>query len=441
MTSTSTVITPSLLPNDPSLAQLKKLAKELREAARTGEADALEQFRLFHPRGIDPAAAKLSDAQLVIARGYSFPSWPKLVHFVESGPGAEIAEDCQKLRSAIDDNNTDAIRSIVARRPDIVHDHVRRMRQRYGNYRPLTYACSQGQIEAARILIELGSDIREDGNLPAARGSSHIPVLELLTEHGIDINEQVYDWAPLISHPCEDLDAEVLKWMLDHGADPDLVISGSRAPLTALEMILGTYSRSFLNGRMVACAELLVAAGAAHEDGPVMDMHRRRFKELEARLNDDPDLINRHLPGLHYGETGGRRMNARGGTLLHMAAEWPDLEAAELLISHGADVNVKAEIDADGVGGQTPLFNALSQFRNHGLEVADFLLAESADHTITATVPGSYEERDEMFTGNAVEYAARYPGRWMNDWEAVVALFDHHDTDIRHIEPASAEGR
>jgi len=68
-----------------NLEQQRKRAKDLLNALRAGDAEALSRFRKHHPGGEDlhsPAEAerfaRLSEAQLVIARELRFPSWPKL---------------------------------------------------------------------------------------------------------------------------------------------------------------------------------------------------------------------------------------------------------------------------------------------------------------------------------------------------------------------------
>ena len=48
-----------------------------------------------------------------------------------------------------------------------------------------------------------------------------------------------------------------------------------------------------------------------------------------------------------------------GGTLLHLAIEYDDIDVARWLIERGADVNANAAIDADGFGGHTPLFHTV----------------------------------------------------------------------------------
>ena len=65
------------------LEQQRKRAKELHRAFLAGDDAALHRFRARHPTlwrdgEAAPRAAKLSDAQLVIAREIGLPSWPKL---------------------------------------------------------------------------------------------------------------------------------------------------------------------------------------------------------------------------------------------------------------------------------------------------------------------------------------------------------------------------
>jgi ankyrin repeat protein len=48
---------------------------------------------------------------------------------------------------------------------------------------------------------------------------------------------------------------------------------------------------------------------------------------------------------LRLGETAARGMWPNGATLLHVAAEYAFMDAAKLLIDHGADVNHGSEAD------------------------------------------------------------------------------------------------
>jgi ankyrin repeat protein len=83
------------LPAAPDLAQQRKRAKELLRAVRAGEAAALARLRYGHPRFADApdtalGAAKLHDAQWVIAREYGFSSWAKLKAHIDEITGAGL---------------------------------------------------------------------------------------------------------------------------------------------------------------------------------------------------------------------------------------------------------------------------------------------------------------------------------------------------------------
>ncbi|HEY9294523.1 MAG TPA: class I SAM-dependent methyltransferase, partial [Microlunatus sp.] len=60
-------------PDHLSLDQLRRDAKRLAKAARSGDHDAVRRL------GADPSRARLADAQLVLAREHGYRSWPRLV--------------------------------------------------------------------------------------------------------------------------------------------------------------------------------------------------------------------------------------------------------------------------------------------------------------------------------------------------------------------------
>lgn len=82
-----------LLPQRPSLEQLKHQAKELRKAFHAGDPDATRRATEHLP-GLTRKEAgpfSLSNAQYVVAREYSFASWPKLKHYLQALP-AEVVQ-------------------------------------------------------------------------------------------------------------------------------------------------------------------------------------------------------------------------------------------------------------------------------------------------------------------------------------------------------------
>jgi hypothetical protein len=66
------------IPLRPNLDQLKHQAKDLLRAIRHGDPAATAELHQYHPEATDPATARLADAQLVLARSYGAPSWPRL---------------------------------------------------------------------------------------------------------------------------------------------------------------------------------------------------------------------------------------------------------------------------------------------------------------------------------------------------------------------------
>ena len=81
----------SLLPARPDLDQLRRRAKELRDAVRRGDAPALARFAAHHPSAW-PDAVSLAAAQFVIARELGFSSWPALKAAVDADAGARRRE-------------------------------------------------------------------------------------------------------------------------------------------------------------------------------------------------------------------------------------------------------------------------------------------------------------------------------------------------------------
>src|SRR5262252_4716556 len=103
------------LPVRPNLDQLHRQAKELLRAIHAGDANAIAELREQHPKSIDPAAAKLCDAQLVLARSYQASSWTRLIHAVQLAD-AIWRDDLEKVRTLISGDHALLHEDVLIRR-------------------------------------------------------------------------------------------------------------------------------------------------------------------------------------------------------------------------------------------------------------------------------------------------------------------------------------
>jgi len=386
---------PRPLPDRPNLRHLKDQAKDLLESG---------------------AAASVTDAQFKIARLYGFASWPKLKAHVDS------LEEIGQLKQAIDANDFDRVKALMTRNPAL-----HRAPLGYGKDGPLTWVAecrvpweppSRARLAMATWMLEHGSDVHQGGDGPlmrAALNAYRIPMMELLVAHGADVNALWHGHFPIIFAPCESLDPAALQWLLDHGADPNrrdhgYEISGHPYPGTALDYVIGSYGRS--TERLRSCIDILLdAGGTTRYDAPaVLHLLRGRLDSLAELLDADPALVKRRFPELDCGMTGGRCLTLQGGTLLHVAAEYGNPAAAALLLNRGADVNAPATVDAAGVGGQTAIFHAVTQFDDAGFPITQLLLEHGADLAVRVKLPGDYERPGEIVECTPLGYALRFGG-------------------------------
>jgi ankyrin repeat protein len=386
---------PRPLPDRPNLRHLKAQAKDLFKAG---------------------TAASITDAQFKIARLYGFASWPKLKAHVDS------LEEVGQLKQAIDTNDFPRVKTLMTRNPAL-----HRAPLGYGKDGPLTWVAecrvpweppSPERLAMATWMLEHGSDVHQGGDGPlmrAALNGYRIPMMELLVSHGADVNALWHGHFPIIFAPCESLDPDALKWLIDHGANPNCrdhgyKISGHPYPGTALDYVVASYARS--PQRQSACIDILLeAGGVTRYDVPgMLQLLCGRLDALAKQIDADPALVNRRFAELDCGMSGGRSLTLQGATLLHVAAEYGGLEAAALLLDRGADVNARATVDAAGVGGQTAIFHAVTQFDDGALPVAQLLIERGADLAVRAKLPGDYERPGEIVECTPLGYALLFGG-------------------------------
>jgi hypothetical protein len=369
------------LPVRPSLDQLKHQAKDLLLAIHAGDPDALATYREHRPGATDPAAAKLADAQLVLARTYQASSWTRLVHAV-------------RLANAIWDDDCDAVLQLVTANPELIDEAVLiRTDSNWGP--PMTYAANLGRDRIIRMLRDRGAtDLEPAAGRAALQGK-------------VETAKMLYDMAgrpPLpddaLGGPAYTLSAEGTAFLLAMGAR---VVDNDGNRLAPVHVVLETDSRK--PAAKHAILEMYVRNGLELPDTPVMALHRGRIDLLEAHLQRDPGLLGRTFSHreIYPADLGCREpLDATvgtpldGTTLLHMCVDYGELDIARWLLDRGMDANARAAVGRSGFGGYTALFNTVvSQpnfWMNHGERgpfVAPFtelLLGRGADPNVRASI-------------------------------------------------------
>lgn len=368
-----------LLPVRPDETQLRRQAKDLLRALRAGKPSALEDLRAFHPCPPAPADATLADAQLTLARSYQAPTWARLM------------QSC-RLIDAIWRDDADAVRDLVTRHPALLVERAVIRNSNWGP--PLTYAANLGRDRIILLLHQLGArDLETAMDRAALQGQ--VGTARML--HDLLGGPRIPDDA--LGSPAYTLSLGGTELLFELGAR---VYGDHGERLAPVSVVLETDSRT--PAARHGILELYVRHGLVLPDTPVMAIHRGRLDLLEDQLHRDPGLLERRFThqelyppelGCHDEILATHGTPLAGTTLLHLCVDYDELEAARWLIAKGMDVNARALVDRDGFGGHTALFaTVVSQpnfwMNHHGTaQVAPFtelLLRHGADVNVRASL-------------------------------------------------------
>lgn len=266
------------LPAQPHLDVPKRQARELLRGWRAGDPNALERIRSRHPKyhhanraAVAATPARLSDAQLVIAREFNFASWAELKRRIETQPHSHA------LEQAIRANECDAVVQILRAHPELLHLPVCS-----GNWGPpMSFAANLGHLKIIQAVASLGArDFQHAFDRALLQG--HIECARWFHHHGARLEPGI------VMGACETLNAEALRFLAELGAPFTDKQGNRRAPLA---MVLETYSREPV-GKHDALA-VLAAQGCHLPDTPMMAFHRGEVARLREHLAQDPGLIAR----------------------------------------------------------------------------------------------------------------------------------------------------
>ncbi|MDQ6806764.1 MAG: ankyrin repeat domain-containing protein [Actinomycetota bacterium] len=265
---------PRGLPGNANLEQLKKGAKSFQRAVRSGDPGAAEVVREFHPRlgqasagSPELAAFTRADAQLVVARSFNFPSWPKLRAYLELVQEYARSPHGQPIGEPIADEQA------------LADEFLRLACLTYGGDDPGRWAKARELLEANPELARANIyTIAATGDVAAAR--------ELLDRDPSLARAQggPHRWEPLLyltysrlgETGTERSALSVARLLLDHGADPNAgyMWEGLSPPFTALTGAFGSGEGD----------------SPAHPDGMAL---ARLLLECGAEPNDEQTLYNR----------------------------------------------------------------------------------------------------------------------------------------------------
>ncbi len=359
------------LPPRPSLDQLRRRAKELRDAARSGDPAALGRIAARTPAA-RAGTVTLAGAQLAIAREHGYPSWPRLVAEVQARTaqrGQQVEEFLvasirdwtgraarmlardpwiagYDVRTAVILGDAARVREMLARDPGL----ATRPDERTGwtalhtvcasRWHRLDPARADGLTEVARLLLEAGADVAIRVSAP-----------------GRPAGQEGGHWSPLLCAVAGEPNPAITGLLLEHGARPDdhvLYLAAFESDHECLRLLLPyapdiaatTALSAPISTGDVAGARLLLDAGAdpnhlleagllgeSHEQEPpvpplsaAVDLESgSEMVGLLLERGADPDV-----PGWH------------GRTPYQQAVRTGQGQLADLLARHGASTAMTA---------------------------------------------------------------------------------------------------
>ncbi|CAH0559644.1 unnamed protein product [Brassicogethes aeneus] len=303
----------------------------LRHGAKVNAVDGLGQTALHRrAREDDAQGCRIllsfgADASLVSLQGYTplQVASENVAKLLQDPPTTSADVECQILEAA-KSGDLEQVQRLLTAYPHIVN--CRDLDGRHST--PLHFAAGYNRVSVVEYLLQQGADVHakdKGGLVPLHNACSygHYEVTELLVKHGASVNvADLWKFTPLHEAAAKGK-YEIVKLLLKHGADQTKKNRDSATPLD------------------------LVREG----DQDVADLLRGNAALLDAAKKGNLARVQRLVT---VENINCRDVQGRNSTPLHLAAGYNNVDVAEFLLEHGADVN------AQDKGGLIPLHNASS---------------------------------------------------------------------------------
>jgi hypothetical protein len=328
------------LPASPNLDHLKHQAKDLRKAHAARSIASAQLLREFHPKfsgasdaEIFAAKLSLSDAQLAIAREHGFLSWPRLKRRVEKPTESDRLDlphheritdpDFRRAVDLIDAGDVAGLREHLRKHPKLARQHFVFEGMNYFENPSLLQFVAENPnrrnqlpaniVDVTRVILDAGVEKSEiditmalvaTGSVPQQCGVD-LPLIDLLVERGADPASAL---RPAALHGS--LRAVVA--LLRHGAQLDLPVAAALGRIDDVRRLLPEAS--------APDRHLALALATQYS--------RIDIVRLLLDAGEDPNRF--HPVGGHS-----------HCTPLHQAAGYSPIELVQLLVEHGARVDIE----------------------------------------------------------------------------------------------------
>jgi hypothetical protein len=149
------------------------------------------------------------------------------------------------------------------------------------------------------------------------------------------------------------------------GASATEPVNGMRP----IDSLIAMYLRS---PRFAECLEIMLRAGAVVDDPLLQALLLDDDAGLRGMLASSRDNLTKKLNPLCA------FTSCRGVSPLHICAEFNSIRCARVLLEHGADVDARADLDSDDMGGHTPVFHAVNSIFNYCRPMMELLVDAGA---------------------------------------------------------------